>query len=62
MLKLLLTLLSVLFILSGQAQDFSFGKISGEDFDKGNYAPHAEAIVLQEFGKARIEYQSIKEN
>jgi len=43
-----------------KAQDFSFGKISKEDFDQDTYAPHAEAIVLQEFGRARIEYQDIK--
>lgn len=56
--------LSILFILLlfsyVKAQDFSFGKISKEDFDQDTYAPHAEAIVLQEFGRARIEYQDIK--
>lgn len=56
--------LSILFMLLlfsyVKAQDFSFGKISKEDFDQGTYAPHAEAIVLQEFGRARIEYQDIK--
>ena len=60
MLKPLLTLLYVLITISGFAQDFSFGKISAEDFDKGDYAPHSEAIVLHEYGKARIEYQNIK--
>ncbi|NGM73831.1 DUF3857 domain-containing protein [Sphingobacterium sp. SGL-16] len=56
--------LSILFMLLlfsyVKAQDFSFGKISKEDFDQDTYAPHAEAIVLQEFGRARIEYQDIK--
>ena len=44
------------------SQDFSYGKISKEDFEKGNYAPHAEAIVLHEFGNARIEYHEIQKN
>lgn len=60
MFKPLLTLLLSLLGFLSFAQDFSYGKINKEDFDKGNYAPDAEAIVLHEFGKARIEYNSIK--
>ena len=56
----LCTFIALLILAICHGQDFSFGKITKEDFEKGSYAPHAEAIVLQEFGKARIEFQEIK--
>ena len=60
MIRLLLTTLITCILCVSFSQDFSYGKISKEDFEKGNLAPQAEAIVLHEYGKARIEYNSIK--
>lgn len=60
MLRILLIALTTIVFLQSNAQDFSFGKISKEEFQKGNYAAQAEAIVLQEFGRSRIEYNEIK--
>ncbi|MCA5005193.1 DUF3857 domain-containing protein [Sphingobacterium bovistauri] len=57
-----LIILSICFYLVSNSQDFSYGKIAKEEFEKSTYAPHAEAIVLQEFGKARVEYQEIKQD
>lgn len=62
MIRLLLTTLITCILCVSFSQDFSYGKISKEDFEKGNLAPQAEAIVLHEYGKARIEYNSIKNN
>ena len=53
-------LLTIIIQQSVKSQDFSYGKVTKEDFEKGNLSPHAEAIVLQEFGRARIDYHEIK--
>ena len=39
-------------------QDFSFGKIKTADFERKK--EDANALVLQEFGKASIEYNTVK--
>lgn len=62
MYRIILSTVLILALTICKSQDFSYGKISKEDFDKGEYAPLAEAIVLQEFGKARIEYHEIQNN
>lgn len=38
MLRILLIALTTIVFLQSNAQDFSFGKISKEEFQKGNYA------------------------
>ena len=60
MLKTIITIFLVTIILALSAQDFSFGKITTSDFDKKSYAPDANAIVLQEYGSAQIEFNEIK--
>ena len=56
--KKVLPLLLILFLTrSATAQDFPFGAISQEEINMQNYARDisAHAVVLQEFGKARID-------
>lgn len=53
---LLLSILSFLCTQNLYSQDFSFGKIKVEDFEKVNI--HANAVVLHEYGKAAIEYDA----
>ncbi|WP_159637764.1 transglutaminase domain-containing protein [Sphingobacterium composti Ten et al. 2007 non Yoo et al. 2007] len=60
MLRIIFIAISLLTWFSINAQDFPYGKIAKEEFEKGAYAPHAVAIVLQEFGRSRIEYNEIK--
>lgn len=60
--KIISISVALLLFTAAIAQDFSYGKVTKEEFDKGDYAPHAEAIVLHEFGRARIEYQEIKQD
>ena len=59
---ILCTFIVLIICNAGKSQDFSFGKVVKEDFEKGKDALHAEAIVLHEYGKARIEYQEIKQD
>jgi len=53
----LILLILLLFIRLGIAQDFPFGKITSAEMDMKNYDKDtsAHAVVLQEFGKARID-------
>lgn len=60
MIRLFLTSLLTLTFCICFSQDFSFGKVSKEDFEKGNQTPDAAALVLHEYGKARVEFNSIK--
>ena len=60
MYKIIMT--TILWISIGwvYAQDFSFGKVSKSDFDAALTMSESEAVVLREFGKARIEYSIVK--
>lgn len=56
--NLLLLLISISSFSKIYAQDFSYNKIQIADFDSKNIK--ANAVVLREFGKARIEYNEVK--
>ena len=57
MIRTLLTTLLLFTMAEGlNAQDFAFGQVSAEDLNMTRYAKDtsAHAVVLQEFGKSRI--------
>lgn len=61
MMKPIIVFLSFFFLLGNViAEDFSFGKVTKDDFKNNSIFKEANAIVLREFGKASIQLHEIK--